>query len=158
MTSLPVWTNSGDDTKVILGASNLKRLSCHSFHLIPNMFTVTDTHYASLGLQYIKDGLKSSPYTISVLPLFDEDIDSLIAECKQILNVAYRLCNKFNQRVQRNLYERNYDHLIKIVDKLIKQYPIWKVAQKAITLINKVFLHCERKIRNVMIIIMNKCR
>ena len=32
--SLPVWMSIGDDTEAILGASNLKRLSCRSFHLI----------------------------------------------------------------------------------------------------------------------------
>ena len=118
-----------------------------------NMFTVTDPHYVSLGLQYIKDGLKSSPYTISVLPVFDEEIDSLMAECKQILKGAYKLCNKFNQRVQKNLYERNYDQLIKIVDEFIEHYPICKVAQKAITLINKVILYCESKVKKVMMMI-----
>ena len=118
-----------------------------------NMITVTDPHDVSLGLQCIKDSLKSSPNTINVLPLFDEEIDSLMVECKQILKVAYKLCNKFNQRVQRNLCERNYDQLIKIVDEFIKQYPICKVAQKAITLINKVMLYCERKVQEVMVMI-----
>ena len=37
VTSLPDWMSSGDDTEVILGASNSKRLSCRSFHLIPKI-------------------------------------------------------------------------------------------------------------------------
>ena len=34
LTSLPVCRSSGDATETILGASNLKRHSCRSFHLI----------------------------------------------------------------------------------------------------------------------------
>jgi len=34
MTSLPVWEENGDDTDSVLGASNFRYLSYHSFHLI----------------------------------------------------------------------------------------------------------------------------
>ena len=36
--SLPAWMSSGDDTEAILGASNLNRLSCYSFHLIRRIY------------------------------------------------------------------------------------------------------------------------
>ena len=66
--------SSGDDTEVILGASNSKRLSCRSFHLIPDLnltFFVGD----HLGIQVriesmqIYDGLTSIVYNKSPIRL-----------------------------------------------------------------------------------------
>ena len=74
---------------------------------IINMHTVTDHHKVILTLQEIKDVLMTSPYTMNLLSLLGEDINSLIINCKGTLKDVHKLCRKLNQSVQRNLYENN---------------------------------------------------
>ena len=108
-----------------------------------NMCTVSDPHYVILFLQQIKDVLMTSPYTINLLSLLGEDINSLITNCKGTLKDAHKLCRKLNQSVQRNLYENKYDKLIQTVEEFIKNYPLCDVAQKAVTMVKKIIPYCD---------------
>ena len=108
-----------------------------------NMNTVTDPHYVILVLQEIKDVLMTSPYTINLLSLLGEDINSLIAKCKETLKDAHKLCRKLNQSVQRNLYENNYDKLIQTVEEFIKNYPLGDIGHKAVTMVKKIIPYCD---------------
>ena len=108
-----------------------------------NMCTVADPHDVILRLQQIKDVLMTSPYSINLLSLLGEDINSLIVDCKQTLKNAHKLCRKVNQSVQRNLYENNYDKLIQSVEEFIKNYPLCNVAQKAVTMVKKIIPYCD---------------
>ena len=99
-----------------------------------NLYTVNDPHNIILRLREIKDNLIRSPY---LLELLCKEIDSLMAECKQILNDAYKLCRTLNQIVQRNLIEKNYYKLIQIVEEYIRKYPVCHIAQKATTMVVK---------------------
>ena len=114
-----------------------------------NMRTVIDPHRVILRLQSIKDALMTSPYTINLLSLLGEDINSLIVDCKQTLKNAHKMCRKLNQSVQRNLYEKNYDKLIQIVEEFIKNYPLCNVAQKAVT-IKKIIPYCDGELLHYM--------
>ena len=111
-----------------------------------NMYTVTDPHDVILVLQQIKDTLMISPYTINLLSLLGEDINSLMTNCKGTLKDAHNLCRKLNQSVQRNLYENNYDKLIQTVEEFIKNYPLCDVAQKAVTMVKKIIPYCDGKL------------
>ena len=71
VTSLPVWMSSGDDTEAILGASNLKRLSCHSFHLIPGFFKNTMANYRKRAINCLK--------TLKLLPFLNTCEQTLVA-------------------------------------------------------------------------------
>ena len=108
-----------------------------------NMCTVTDPHNVILLLQWIKDALMASPYTINLLSLLGEDINSLITDSKGTLKDAHKLCRKLNQSVQRNLYENNYNKLIQTVEEFIKNYPLCNVAQKAVTMVKKIIPYCD---------------
>ena len=108
-----------------------------------NMYTVNDPHNVILTLQQIKDALMTSSYSINLLSLLGEDINSLIVDCKQTLNNAHKLSRKLNQSVQRNLYENNYDKLVQTVEKFIKNYPLCNVAQKAVTMVKKIIPYCD---------------
>ena len=108
-----------------------------------NMNTVTDPHYVILVLQEIKDVLMTSPYTINLLSLLGEDINSLITKCKETLKDAHKLCRKLNQSVQRNLYENNYDKLIQTVEEFIKNYPLGDIGHKAVTMVKKIIPYCD---------------
>ena len=72
-----------------------------------NMYTIINPHDVMQILQHIKNVLMTSPYTINLLSLFGEEINSLIKNSKQILKDAHKLCRKLNQSVQRNLYDKN---------------------------------------------------
>ena len=115
-----------------------------------NMLTVTDPHDVILSLQEIKDSLMTSPYTINLLSLLGEDINSLMTNCKGTLKDAHKLCRKLNQSVQRNLYENNYDKLIQSVEEFIKNYPLCDVAQKAVTMVKKIIPYCDGKLLHDM--------
>ena len=115
-----------------------------------NKYTVTDPHHVILSLQEIKDALITSPYTMNLLSLLGEDINSLIINCKGTLKDAHKLCRKLNQSVQRNLYENNYDKLIQSVEEFIKNYPLCDVAQKAVTMVKKIIPYCDGKLLHYM--------
>ena len=118
---------------------------------IINKFTVADPHSVILSLQDIKNVLMTSPYTINLLSLLGEDINSLITNCKGTLNDAHKLCRKLNQSVQRNLYENNYDKLIQSVEEFIKNYSLCDVAQKAVTMVKKIIPYCDGILLHYMI-------
>ena len=124
---------------------NLKRI---------NMYTVFDPHDVILILQQIKDVLMTSPYTINLLSLLGEEINSLTTNSKQILKDVHKLCRKLNQSVQRNLYDKNYDKLIQTVEEFIKNYPLCNVAQKAVTMVKKIIPCCDGELLHYM---MMKC-
>ena len=115
-----------------------------------NMHTATDPHYVILLLQQIKDALMTSPYTMNLLSLLSEDINSLITNCKGALKDVHKLCRKLNQSVQRNLYENNYDKLIQSVEEFIKNYPLGDVAQKAVTMVKKIIPYCDGELLHYM--------
>ena len=114
-----------------------------------NMYTVIDPHGVILTLQHIKDVLMTSPYIINLLSLLGEEINSLITNSKQILKDAHKLCRKLHQSVQRNLYDKNYDKLIQTVEEFIKNYPLYNVAQKAVTMV-KIIPYCDGKLLHHM--------
>ena len=117
-----------------------------------NMHTVIDPHVVILILQRIKDVLMTSPYTINLLSLLGEEINSLTTKSKQILKDAHKLCRKLNQSVQRNLYYKNYDKLIQTVEEFIKNYPLCNVAQKAVTMVKKIIPYCDGELLHHMMI------
>ena len=116
-----------------------------------NMYTVTDPHVIILRLQEIKDTLMVSLYTINLLSLLDEDINSLLVECKHILKDAHKLCRKLNQSAQKYLYEKQYDKLTQTVEDFIKHYPLCFVAQKAATILKKIMAYCDGELLHFMI-------
>ena len=119
-----------------------------------NMHVVTDPHDVILTLQEIKDALMTSPYTINLLSLLGEDINSLMTNCKGTLKDAHKLCRKLNQSVQRSLYENNYDKLIQTVEEFIKNYPLCDVAQKAVTMVKKIKPYCDGELLHY---VMGRC-
>ena len=125
------------------------RLSKIDNYLLPtqlkliNMHTVNDPHLVTHILQHIKDALMRSPYTTKLLSLLDEEVNSLVGYYKEIVKDAHKLCRKLNQRVQRNLFEQNYDKIIHIVEEYMKSYPMCSVAQKAVTMIKRIIPYCD---------------
>ena len=134
--------------------SEIENVELPQYHKRINMCTVTDPHNIILKLQQIKYALMTSPYTINLLSLLGEEINSLITNSKQILKDAHKLCRKLNQSVQRNLYDKNYDKLIQTVEEFIKNYPLCNVAQKAVTMVKKIIPYCDGKLLHYM---MMKC-
>ena len=103
-----------------------------------NMFTISDPHIIMLILQGIEDFLKISPYTVNLLSLIGEELNSLITDCKQMLRSTYKLCRRLNQTVQRSLYQKNYDKLIQTVENFIKNYPLCNIAQRATAMVKNI--------------------
>ena len=112
------------------------------------MLVATDPHDLIVKLQQIKDDLHNS----NLFQSLDEEINSIISDCKQILRGTHKLCRKFNQSTQRNLYEKHYDNLIPIVEDFIKNYPLCNVAQKAVTMVKNIIPYCDGQLLQCMLI------
>ena len=106
----------------------------------PSTYTVNDSHVVAVILQNIKDNLMRppQPYPTNLLSSFNNEINSLIGDCKQILIGAHKLCRKINQRVQRIFCEQNYNELIQTFEEFIKNYPLFSVTQKAVTMVERI--------------------
>ena len=115
-----------------------------------NMQTVIDPHEVLLRLQQVEKGLVTLPYYFLMLV---EEINSLTTDCKQILNDAHKMCRKFNQNIQRNLYDKNYDKLIETVKEFITNYSLCNVAQKAIAMVNKIKPYCDDNLLHYMMVL-----
>ena len=108
-----------------------------------NMLTVLEPHSVILLLQRIKEAIMSSPYTINLLSLLDDQINSLQGEYQQMLKNVNKLCRKLNQNVKRNLCEQKYDKLIQAVEEFIKNYPFYILAHKAATMVKRIIPYCD---------------
>ena len=111
-----------------------------------NMQTVNEPHFVILLLQRIKEAIMISPYTGNLLSLFDEQINSLQGECKQIIKNVHKLSRKLNQSVQRNLCEQKYDGLIQTIEEFIKNYPLCILAQKAVTMVKRIISYYDGEV------------
>ena len=114
------------------------------------MYTVADPHCITVPLQGIKDALMTSPYTINLMSLLGEEINSLITNIRQILNDAHKLCRKLSQSVQRNLYDKNFDKLIQTIEEFIINYPLCNAAQEAVTMVKQIIPYCDGQLLHYM--------
>ena len=116
------------------------------------MFTATDPHDIMIILQDIEDVLMKSPYSVNLLSLLGEKIKTLTTNCKQILNDTHKLCRKLTQSVQRNLFDRNYNNVIRSVEEFIRSYPLCDVAQKAGIMVKEIIPYCDGELLYYMTI------
>ena len=117
-----------------------------------NMYIVTDPHLITNTIQRIKDVLMLSPHTMNLLSLIVGEINSLIADCKKMLNDAHKLCRRIKQAIQRNLHEKKHDKIIQIAEEFIKHYPLCNIAQKAVTMVKQIMPYCNGQLLDIMII------
>ena len=116
-----------------------------------NMCIVSDPHFVIITLERIKRAIMSSPCTMNLLSLLDDQINSLQGECKQIIKSVSKLCRKLNQSVQRNFYEQKHDRLIQTVDEFMKNSPLCALAQKAVSMVNRIIPYCDGTLLNFVI-------
>ena len=107
-----------------------------------NTHPIMDPHLVICTLNKIKNDLITSPYGMHLLSLFEQKIDSLLADCKRMLMHTHRLCRNLCQSVQKSFHERNYDKVIESIEKFIENYPLCKFAQKVVTMVKKITQHC----------------
>ena len=151
--------SSGDDhlSLTVVDYLKYKLRACETL-LLPNYLNllnihiISDPHYVILHLQYIKDFLMRSPYTINLLSLLDEEINLLIGQCKQILKYAHQRSRELNQRLQRYLFEQKYDELIPTVEEFVKKYPMFSIGQKAVTMVKKIIPYCDGEVLHFMML------
>ena len=117
-----------------------------------NMYIISDPYAIMFRLQETKYVLRTSPHGLHLLSLLGNEIDLLIAQCKETLKDAHKLCRKLNQNVQRNLFEKNYDKLVQTLEEFCKNIPFCKVAQKAVTMVKKVMPYCDGELLHHMMI------
>ena len=86
------------------------------------------------------------------MSLLGGEINTLRSKCKEALQDAHKLSRKLKQRVQRNLFEKNYDELIHTVEEFIKNYPLCSTAQKAVTVIKKIIPYCDGKLLHYLML------
>ena len=115
-----------------------------------SMYTVIDPHQLILQLQHIRDALRNPRFNANLLPYFAKDLDSLEDDCKNILKDAHKICRKFNQSMQKNLFKKNYDEIIQTVEEFLNSYPLCNIAQKAVAMVEKIKQCCGGKLLDYM--------
>ena len=107
-------------------------------------YVIMDFHLLKLMLQRLKLAvLRCRQYVRKLLPTLVEEICSLITNCKLALRDSVNLCRKINQTLQRIYYEKKYDKLISAMKEFIKQFPVGKIAQKAVTMVVLIIPYCD---------------
>ena len=117
------------------------------FHLkIINVLTITSPHEIIMALKNIRQTLLlDTTCPKNVLLSLDKEFNALVFDCKQMLNDSHKVCRKFNQRVERNLFEKNYNKLILTVEEFVNYSPVYGVAKNAVALLKKItpYFHGE---------------
>ena len=125
--------------------------SCYlpmDFRMI-NMQAIIFPHFAALTLQFIEMGILHSQDT-SITMLFPSlltQISSLVNECRSILRNSHNISREISHKIQESLHEKNYDHIIKIVEDFCRNYPLHLLAKKAVELIQAVIPSCSGKLK-----------
>ena len=152
--------NSLDDIRSLSSVDYLKfKLSEIENILMPfyvhtiNTKTAFDPHKLILILQETQDYLKNSSCTVNLLFLLDKELNSLIANCKEMLHCTHKLCRELNQKVQKILYEKKYDKLLQTVELFIKNYPLFDITRKTMTMIEKVIPYCGGELLQSMMML-----
>ena len=114
-----------------------------------NVYIVTDPHGIALALQRIKDALMFSSCNANMLSLLCEEINSITNDCKGTLKNAHKFCRKFNQIVQKNMFEKNYDKIIQTVEEF--NYPLFSIAEKAVMMVKKIMPYCDGELLHFMV-------
>ena len=111
-----------------------------------NMHTITNPHMIKLTLERMQSCINTFPYMIKrhLLSSCGEEINLRIAECKDILKNAHKMCRKLNQNIQNHIFiNENFDKLIESVEEFFKYYPLGDVAQKAVDMTKKIIPYCQ---------------
>ncbi|XP_065900591.1 uncharacterized protein [Dysidea avara] len=144
----------------VLDKSSLRRHDSNYFKykileienfMLPNylktisMWTVQDPHYIMAALQSIQRALMVLPNIATSLPSLNDEINSLISDCRTILKDVYKMSRTLNQNIQRCMYQRDYPKLIQTIEAYNSKYPTGTIAQKAVTMVKKILPHCDSK-------------
>ena len=135
-----------DDMKLLTSIDFLKyKLSETESVVIPFYLQSINMHVVMDPLTIIKtlEETKGVLTTSKTLSSSCAEINSLLTDCKQLLNDAYKLCKTLNQRVQRSIHEKSYDKLIQTLEEWIKNYRLFIIAKKADDIINKIISCCN---------------
>ena len=116
-----------------------------------NMLTIRDPYLTAATLLRIKDFLMTSPNITTLFPSLSDELDLLICDCHKILKDAHRLSRILTQNLQRCLTQRNYHNLIQSIETFAYTYPIARVAQQAVTIVNKTIPYCDGKLLDIII-------
>jgi len=116
--------------------------------------TATDPHQLIVSLQNIQDSLITCPSVVTFYPSINDEIRSLINDCHKTLKNSSNVLRKLQQNVQRCLAQRNYDELIQVIETYGNNYPIAVVAQRAVTVVNKILPYCDGDLLDY---IMDRC-
>jgi len=107
---------------------------------------ISDPHAIIHTLQQIQVAVMVSPNIAIFFPMLYNQINSLIRECRKILQDVHRLSRALNQNVQRWLMQRNYNNLIQTIEKYVSKYRLPVVVEQAVTLVRKIFPYCDSEL------------
>jgi len=108
-----------------------------------HLTVLTDPHFIIHILQRIQVAVMISPKIAIFFPMLYNQMNSLISECREILQDVHRWSRTFNQEVQRWLVQRNYSNLIQTIENYVSKYRLPPVVEQAVTLVRKVFPYCD---------------
>ena len=108
---------------------------------------VTDPHETILLL---RETMTKSQHLATFLPSLSDDIESLISDCRKILNNTYNINRKFTQSVQCYFAQKSYQNLIRAVETFVNTYANGLVAQRGISILQKAIPYCDGELLDLM--------
>lgn len=101
-----------------------------------NMDTAYDPHDIIMILDDIRSLLIKSPDVKRPPQRLDIEINTLLADCRDVLKNVHAISTEFNHEVQQCLAEKKYDGLIKIIRRHCKKSPISAIASRTLHIIH----------------------
>jgi len=112
-----------------------------------NMHALHDPHLALLMLHHIQSLLNDTGY-FHLLPLFNEEISTLISECHIALSKAQGLSRKVNQHFQLCFRIMSFDNLVPILKEYLETNFIASTTTRCVKLAETISTHCDAELRS----------
>jgi len=117
--------------------------------------TIFDPHDIILLLKQIQEILNICGF--SRLPSLKEQFTTLENNCTDVIKKSQITSRLFNQKVQKYMYEKNFDSLLHTVQEYCKNYPIGLIALNCIKLVKSIIPDIPRCEDEAIYRIMIKC-
>ena len=114
----------------------------HCFKMI-NSNAIFDPHDVIILLKQIQEVVGIFP---NVLSLFVEQFAAIKAECVEAIKKSHILTRVLNQKIQKCLFEKNFESLLLSLQEYHTNYPMWSIAVNSVELVKNIIPMCEGEV------------
>jgi len=141
--------SSLDDREFLQYWYNVLMYSIIPHHLRQmNVWAIFDPHRAMYNI--LQPMLKAiatialTDFSLSgIMSTFSNQVTIIINDCKKVLKEACRSRKPLYQLAQTCLVEKNHDGLVLELEDYCNNYPMGKIAERGVNLVNQIIPHCQ---------------